>query len=238
MKIYKQRNYSTLVNWNKERDCSVIGVFRIYDNCGYVRSRPLKACEKDEFGNTAAHSPKLLHPRQRKIMKNALRYELLTKNYKFIKLYGELNIEMKNSAGLAYFVVNFDKRVTFEKDLIMLGIKYRQDAVLFLPRGALDPASNIYGYLIGTNRCCNNPIPFGQKVKNPKKYLDTITINGIDLHLIAAIFSPYEDVEFPEFVQPSFTSMTQAMVEPALTIQNYEKSLPKNWKSHLRSLDV
>ena len=237
MEIYNQRNYSTLIDWNTKRDCAVIGAFHIYEGCGYEK-KSQKLCQSDEFGNVRVNSPKVLRPKERKIMRKALQYELFAKGYTFIKLYGKLDIQMANSAGFAYFVINIDKKETFERDLVKLGIKYRQDAVLFLPQGTLDPGSKIYGYFIGTNRCCNNPISFGQKVHYSKKYLDTITINGIDLHLIAAIFSPYEDVEFPEFVQPSFASMMQAMVEPALAIRKYEKSLPKNWKSHLRSIDV
>jgi len=81
---------------------------------------------------------------------------------------------------------------------------------------------------IGTNRCYNNPIPFGQKVRYSKKYLDILIIN--------AIFSLYQDVEFPKFVQPSFASMTQAMVEPTMRIRKYKKACKK--KSYLRSIYV
>lgn len=152
MEIYKQRNYLTLINWSKKRDCAAIGAFRTYEGCGYEKWSQ-KPYQSDEFGNMAVKMPKVLRS-------------------------------------------------------------------------------------IGTNRCCSNPIPFGQKVRYSKKYLDTITINGIDLHLKAAVYSPYQDTEYQEFVQPNFVSMTQAMVEPTMRIRKYEKSLQKNWKSYLRSIDV
>ncbi len=134
MEIYKQRNYLTLINWSKKRDCAAIGAFRTYEGCGYKKWSQ-KPYQSDEFGNMAVKMPKVLRS-------------------------------------------------------------------------------------IGTNRCCSNPIPFGQKVRYSKKYLNILIIN--------AIFSLYQDLEFPKFVQPSFTSMTQAMVEPTMRIRKYKKACKKN----------
>lgn len=61
----------------------------------------------------------------------------------------------------SFFVVDHKNRGTLETDLRRLGELFEQDSVLFIPKGAITRSAK--AYLIGTNRCDNNWLGYGQK---------------------------------------------------------------------------
>jgi hypothetical protein len=203
-----QQKKMTLEEWNNKFDCGLITSYRKYNNCGFRDDN--FPCQTDELGEIIKEELSILTEKEVKESKRArtLSIELVRKKYYLLS--ASVKSNEKNLAVI--FVVDKDKKAKLKEDLIELGVKYKQDSVLFLPQDALNQETKIKGYLIGTNKCYNNPLSFGkvQEIDN-KKF---IFINGKEFFLE----NIQEKIDFVEV----FSSGAQAMGAGAM-ISDYEK---------------
>jgi hypothetical protein len=198
----------TLKEWNEKFDCGLITSYRKYNNCGFKENIP---CEIDEFGMIIKEKPRILTNEEIKNSKRnrSLLIELLRNKYSLLSA----TLKSENEKIKAVFVVDVNKKGMLKQNLAKLGVKYKQDSILFLPKRALNLKFDSNAYLIGTNKCCNNPLKFGEV-----KVIDEIymIINGKKFIL--------EDVdEKPDFLEV-FSSGSQAMVAGAI-VSVYEKTI-------------
>jgi hypothetical protein len=207
-----QQKKLTLQEWNDEFDCGLITSYRKYNNCGFREDN--FPCQTDELGEIIKEEPSILTEKEVKESKRAIALLIELSRKKYYLLSASVKSNEKNLAVI--FVVDKDKKAKLKEDLIKLGVKYKQDSVLFLPQGALNQETKIKGYLIGTNKCYNNPLSFGkiQAIDN-KKF--TIFING-ELFVLENIQNKTDFIEV-------FSSGAQAMGAGAM-IREYEKTIP------------
>ncbi|GAX87646.1 hypothetical protein LNAT_P0943 [Lebetimonas natsushimae] len=200
----------TLKEWNEKFDCGLITSYRRFNNCGFEKNIP---CEIDEFGQVVKEKPRVLTDEEIKNSKRnrALLIELLRLRYNLLS--ASLNSEDEKIKAI--FVVDVNNKGTLKKDLAKLGVKYKQDSVLFLPKGTLNFENKLKAYLIGTNKCCNNLLKFGEIKLLEKKIF--MIINTKEFFL--------EDIlEKPNFLKV-FSSGSQAMGANFI-VKSYEKTIP------------
>jgi hypothetical protein len=152
---------SRLLEHNDKYDCGTITAFRKFNNCGYEtdnEGNPIlsKPCSTDEFGKPVKGESVLLSKKEKQQMNAALAGEIRSLGYCFTKVMGKYPEGGKIVNEDSFFVVDCKNSGNLKKDLIKLGIKYKQDSVLILPKGAMNPTNHIKGYLVGTNKCCNS----------------------------------------------------------------------------------
>jgi hypothetical protein len=147
-----ESSLSRLWRHNDLHDCAALTAFRKYNNCGY-----------DEDGNPCPgeETPEELTRSENKKRNAALASDLKSRGYGITKIMGTYPEGGNTVNEVSYFVVDLEKRGSLEKDVRMLGEKYNQDSVLFVPKGAVQNKTK--AYLIGTNRCCNNWLGYGKK---------------------------------------------------------------------------
>ena len=147
-----ESSLSRLRKHNVEHDCAAMTAFRKYHNCGYDDDG--KPCPGEE-------TPQELTKSENRKRNAALAADLKSIGYGITKVMGTYPECGKSVNEVSYFIVDLNDTKSLEKDMKRLGEKYNQDSVLFLPQGAINNTSK--GYLIGTNKCCNNWLGYGKK---------------------------------------------------------------------------
>jgi len=220
---------SRLLEWNQKYDAGVISASRKYDNCGYetddLGNETDKPCPTDEWGRPVKGQPRKLSKDEIKKLSKALATELRAKGYCITKVKGKYPEGGREVTEDFIFVVDCKNTGNLKRDLIRLGVKYRQDSVLILPKGALDPNTKQRGYLVGTNKCCNNWIGF-KKVYTfePKPAygkegtIYTSYVNGRPFFLV-------DEYNKPKQLSSGFNSSTHAMLAGKI-IKDYDRQVP------------
>ncbi|GAG21584.1 unnamed protein product [marine sediment metagenome] len=80
--------------------------------------------------------------------------------YGATKLIGQYPEGGKTSKEMSFFVVDNNDTGTLLEDLKKLGEVFQQDSILFIPKGTVDKKDK--AFLIGTNKCSNNFLSYGQ----------------------------------------------------------------------------
>lgn len=150
--LFVESSLSKLWRHNEEHDCGAMTAFRSYNNCGYNdNGEPCKG----------ENTPVKLTRKEKQKRNLALAADIKKLGYQLTKVIGEYPEGGKQVKEVSYFIVDAKDSHNLERDLRLLGEKYNQDSVLFLPKGTLN--NDVKGYLIGTNRCCNNWLGYGKK---------------------------------------------------------------------------
>jgi len=139
-----ESSLSRLWRHNDEHDCGALTAWRRGEDCGEGR----KFSKKEN----AARNKSLLA-------------KLMSKGYSVTKLHGTYK-EGGEVKEMSFFVVDQNDTGSLPADLRKLGIEFEQDSVLIAPKGAVQ--GNATAYLLGTNKCENNWLGFGQKDKFSK----------------------------------------------------------------------
>jgi len=223
----KASGLSRLLEWNQKYDCGVISASRKYNNCGYQLDEDGNEtdipCPTDEFGRPVKGTPRKLSKSEQAKMRKALSTELRAMGYCVTPVLGKYPEGGRTVTENSLFVVDCKNKGKLKQDLVALGVKYKQDSVLILPKGALDPKTKIKGYLVGTNKCCNNFLGF--------KKIYTFT-EGISYGKEGTIFTSYVNGrpfflmdKYNKPLTAGFSSSTNAMVSGKI-IGEYEKTVP------------
>jgi len=141
--LFTESSISRMIDHNNKHDIGFISAFRDYDNCGY-----------DENGNPCPgeDTPVKLSKKDNIKAQAALASDL--RDYGITKVAGVYEEGGKSKKENTYMVVDIKDKGTLKKDLMKLGVKYKQDSVLFIPKGAIQNSRD--SVLISTNNCCNN----------------------------------------------------------------------------------
>jgi len=136
---------------NEEHDCAALTAFRKYTNCGF-----------DTNGNPCTNKqPVKITNKENQKRNLGLASDIKQLGYNITKIIGTYPEGGTTAKEVSYFVVDVKDSGALERDIKKLGQKYDQDSVLFIPKGAIQNKTK--AYLIGTNKCCNNWLGFGQK---------------------------------------------------------------------------
>lgn len=144
-----ESSLSRLWKHNELHDCGAITAFRKYHNCGY-----------DVNGDPCDDTPVELSTKEKTKRNLALASDIKKMGYNTTKIVGKYPEGGSSIKEVSYFVVDVNDTGNLEKDIKTLGEKYNQDSVLFIQKGAIQNTAK--AWLIGTNRCCNNWLGFGQ----------------------------------------------------------------------------
>lgn len=220
---------SRLLEWNQKFDAGVISASRKYNNCGYkidnMGNETDVPCPTDELGRPVKEQPQKLSKDEIKKATKALATELRAMGYCITRVKGKYPEGGKEVVEDSIFVVDCKNKGTLKRDLIKMGIKYKQDSVLILPKGALDSRTKIKGYLVGTNKCCNNWLGFKKIYTFEAKpsygkegTIYTSTVNGRPFFLV-------DEYNKPKELSSGFGSSSQAMLAGKI-IKEYDKTVP------------
>lgn len=138
-KLHIESSLSRIWRHNELHDCGALTAFRKSRDCG--NGKPYTRKEND------ARNKSLLS-------------KLKSKGYGVTSLKGKYPEGGTVGKEESFFVVDLQDAGRLEKDLINLGAEFEQDSVLFVPKGAIQGKAT--AYLIGTNRCQDNFLDFGQ----------------------------------------------------------------------------
>jgi hypothetical protein len=125
---------------NELHDCGALTAFREAKDCG--------AGDKYTKKENLTRNKSLLA-------------KLMVKGYNVTKLNGIYPEGGKESREVSYFVVDVEDTGNLENTLKQLGEYFEQDSILFIPKGAILNLEK--AYLIGTNKCKNNWLGYGNK---------------------------------------------------------------------------
>ena len=143
MEFRKHLNESSLSRlWkhNELHDCAALTAFRAGENCG----------EGEVYSK-----------KDNKKRNKSLLAKLKSKGYSCTTLKGTYPEGGKSVTEISYFVVNINDDKDFIQTLKKLGEEFEQDSILIVPKGAIKGEDK--AYLIGTNHCENNWLPYGKK---------------------------------------------------------------------------
>ena len=154
-KVVNESSLSRLWSHNDKHDCGAMTAFRKYDNCGYIDGDINEPCPENKS------EPVLLSRKDNMKANLALASDLKSLGYNLTKIIGKYPEGGSTVKEVSYFIVDVSDKGTLEKDLKKLGEKYKQDSILFAPKGSVQNKAK--AYLIGTNKCCNNWLDYGKK---------------------------------------------------------------------------
>lgn len=138
--ILNESSLSRVYKHNEKHDCGAMTAFRT-----------ARACSTGEpFSNN-----------ENKKRNKSLLAKLLSIGYGITKLSGRYPEAGKMSKELSFFIVDINDTGKLLNDLKKLGNMFEQDSILFIPKGTVNGDNK--AFLIGTNKCDNNFLSFGQK---------------------------------------------------------------------------
>lgn len=145
MKEFKQHlinesGLSRLWQHNEEHDCGALTAYRTARNCG----------EGEPYSS-----------KENKQRNKSLLAKIKANGYGATTLRGKYPEGGKSVTEVSYFVVDLQDKGNLEKTIKALGKEFEQDSILFIPKGAIK-IKGINASLIGTNKCDNNWIGYGQ----------------------------------------------------------------------------
>ncbi len=141
------------LTYDNEHDCAFISTYRAARDCGqgkrYTKRENLQ------------RSTNLL-------------YKLMSRRYGVISVLGQFRDGRQDSSERAFFVLNQHDSEQFAENIISFGEDFEQDAVLIIPKGALQGRSKSRAYYARTNACENN---FLRLLNKEKKFFGRTLIN-------------------------------------------------------------
>jgi len=139
--LINENALSRIYSHNVRHDCGALTAFRTARNCGTLEP--------------------FTRPENQKRNKSLLA-KIMSLGYGATKLVGQYPEGGKTTKELSFFVVDIKDTGNLLRDLMKLGEVFEQDSILFVPKGTVNNESK--AFLIGTNRCSNNFLSFGQKM--------------------------------------------------------------------------
>lgn len=145
---YNESSLSRLWRHNLEHDCGAISAFRIENDEGVFYTKE-----------------------QNKERSRQLSARLLSLGYNITRLQGVYPEEtssqkkedpQKENKEISWFVVDVNNSGNLEDDLFKLGEKFKQDSILFIPKGAIN--NDAIAYLIGTKPEGTEFIKYKEKI--------------------------------------------------------------------------
>ena len=100
--------------------------------------------------------------------------KLVTKGYGLASVLGQFRGGGQDSSERTFFVINFPDDERFVQNIISYGEYFEQDAVLIIPKGALQGGGKSRAYYVRTNECENN---FLRLLNEKKKFFGRTLIN-------------------------------------------------------------
>lgn len=138
--IVIESSLSRIYRHNEKHDCGAITAFRVALDCG--------------TGKLLSHNDNM--------KRNKVLVANLLKRYSVTRLIGQYPEGGKTTKENSFFVVDINDTGDLLKNLKLLGKKFDQDSVLFIPKGTVNDDDK--AFLIGTNKCSNNFMNYGQKL--------------------------------------------------------------------------
>ena len=142
MKLKNYLNESSLSRlWrhNEKHDCAAMTAYRKFSDCG--NGEPYTKSEN-------------------KARNKSLLAKLKTKGYSVTSLKGKYPEGGTVGKEESFFIVDIKDNGNLLNDIKSLGEEFEQDSVLFIPKGSIQ--NKAQAYLIGTNRCEDNWLDYGQ----------------------------------------------------------------------------
>ncbi len=144
---------SRFLRYDNEHDCAFISAYRTARDCGqgkrYTKRENLQ------------RSTNLL-------------YKLISRRYRVISVLGQFRDGRQDSSERTFFVLNQHDSEQFAEHIISFGEDFEQDAVLIIPKGALQGGGKSRTYYARTNACENN---FLRLLNKEKKFFGRTLIN-------------------------------------------------------------
>ncbi len=138
-KYLNESSLSRLWRHNEEHDCAALTAYRKARDCG--QGDPYTKAEN-------------------KARNKSLLSRFKSKGYSVTSLKGRYPEGGAVGKEESFFVVDINDTGKLLDDIKWLGMEFEQDSVLFVPKGAIQNEAK--AYLIGTNRCEDNWLKFGQ----------------------------------------------------------------------------
>ena len=143
----------SFLTYDNEHDCAFISAYRTARDCGqgkrYTKRENLQ------------RSTNLL-------------YKLISRRYRAISVLGQFRDGRQDSSERTFFVLNLHNSEQFAENIISFGEDFEQDAVLIIPKGALQGRGKSRAYYARTNACENN---FLRLLNKEKKFFGRTLIN-------------------------------------------------------------
>lgn len=146
MEILTESGLSHFLSYDNEHDLAFISAYRTARDCGQGK-RYTKRENLQRSSNLLA--------------------KLMTKGYGLASVLGRFREGGHDSSERTFFVVNFPDDERFVQNIISYGEYFEQDAVLIIPKGALQGGGKSRAYYVRTNECENN---FLRLLNNKKKF--------------------------------------------------------------------
>ena len=150
---------SRLWSQNTKYDCGAITAYRGFNDCGYKDKEPIGYFPD---GTVSVDTPITQTKKDKKIANASLTHDLAKLGYSFTRVLGKYPEGGKETKEVSYFVVDIKNKGNLKKDLTNLGTKYKQDSILYAPKGSVSKDSKDKAKLIGTNKCPNAFPAFGK----------------------------------------------------------------------------
>lgn len=125
---------------NEKHDCGALTAFRKARDCG---------------------NGELYTRKENKARNKSLLAKLKSKGYSVTSLKGYYPEGGKDQKEESFFVVDINDTGNLLNDIRKLGEEFEQDSVLFIPKGSIKGGNK--AFLIGTNKCENNWLGYGQR---------------------------------------------------------------------------
>lgn len=139
-KNIRESSLSRLWSHNENHDCGAMTAFRRAEDCGEGR---------------------VFSKKENQQRNSSLSAKLLSKGYGVTSIQGRYPEGGSVGKEESFFIADLHDSGNLETDLIKLGEEFEQDSILFVPKGSIQNKSK--AYLIGTNKCPNNWLPYGQR---------------------------------------------------------------------------
>ncbi len=133
-----ESSLSKLWRHNEKHDCAALTAFRTARDCG----------EGKEYTK-----------KENRSRNNSLLAKLKSKGYSVTSLNGVYPEGGKIGKEESYFVVDIKDIGNLLSNIKKFGEEFEQDSVLFIPKGSINNKDK--AYLIGTNKCSNNWLGYG-----------------------------------------------------------------------------
>ena len=146
MEILTESGLSHFLSYDNEHDLAFISAYRTARDCGQGK-RYTKRENLQRSSNLLA--------------------KLMTKGYGLASVLGRFREGGHDSSERTFFVINFPDDEKFAQNIISYGEYFEQDAVLIIPKSALQGRGKSRAYYVRTNECENN---FLRLLNNKKKF--------------------------------------------------------------------
>lgn len=173
----QESSLSRLWSHNEEHECAALSAFRKAEDCG--KGREILHKENQERNKSLAAKLSIL-------------------GYGVTDVSGRYPEGGKVVKEWSFFVVNLQDDPKFFDEIIKLGIKFDQDSVLIVPKGAIQNKAE--AYLYGTNHCENSWL--GWQNKNPFEKGKVGYASPIYTTYVGGRPFIFEDVEYTELDPP------------------------------------